>query len=77
MSKWISVKERLPKDHQIVLIYKADDSISLVEYQEELFNTSEYRWREESDLGSNGIVIFKTGFIKYWMPLPESPKETE
>ncbi len=63
---WISVKERLPEDGELVLVYNArDDFLAVLEH-----DSSEYEspwhggdyWLDEDD-------------VTHWMPLPELPKE--
>lgn len=70
MSEWISVKDRLPKIGQMVLIYNA------AQYP---FHVSIFeRWESDSDLPK---VFYACGDedageycdVTHWMPLPESP----
>lgn len=64
MSKWISVKDRLPEDTGYVLAWSPRyQEVVIAWYSEE-----EDFWRTEDDLAP---------FPSHWMPLPEPPKETE
>lgn len=70
MSKWISVKERLPKFDEFVLIYapKTEDiSIALINqphYRGSFwFYPDNYGWSEND--------------VTHWMHLPPIPEETE
>ena len=61
MSKWISVKDRLPKVGEHVLVFSPitgikTDFIAFVENDEE-------------------DRFFRSGRVTHWMPLPEPPKE--
>ena len=61
MSEWISVKERLPEDDDLVLVYhKALRYI-------DIGSVSLVRW----DSTYSAICRATT----HWMPLPEPPKE--
>jgi len=58
MSKWISVKDRLPKEYESVLAF---DGASI--YIAHQFDGSWMEDRECMDINPS-----------YWMPLPEAPK---
>ncbi len=71
--KWISVKDRLPKDEQYVIAYEKDDlmeelSFSIVSL--EVYG-GERKWLE-----NNGIN-FPIDRYSFWMPLPKKPEVTE
>lgn len=63
-NNWISVKERLPRTDEGVLVYT---------------NQGAYRVGRFSYVGAQGAVWFRTGKsvipCRCWMPLPEPPKE--
>lgn len=59
---WISVKERMPKDEEKVLIF-ADGEIHLMTYNA--------NWQDFTGIED----CFEESKIKHWMPLPEPPKE--
>ena len=62
MSKWISVKERLPEALEAVLIVYAPTNEAIGDYRMECWN-----WPIDA--------VYGTQFITHWMPLPEPPKE--
>ncbi len=68
-SKWISVKERLPDDASDVLAYYDDGTESRII----LVNYYKRCWYD--CIFNRPIDDMETGFIGYWMPLPEPPKE--
>ena len=63
---WISTKERLPKDHEEVLVYRFDESFDIAD-RIPLSETCAY-W-----CCSDGV--WSDSEITHWMPLPEPPKE--
>jgi hypothetical protein len=64
MSKWISVKDRLPEVLESVLILYAPTNEARNDYRMECWN-----WPENP--------VYETQFVTHWMPLPEPPKEEE
>ena len=70
MSKWISVKDRLPDEDEKILF---------------LTNNKQYRlgkrmckyWVCDNDASSNSAVAYITSEITHWMSLPEPPKEEQ
>lgn len=62
---WISVKDRLPKDRQEVLVLS-----NIEEYDIVIFDEHAKKW-----WGNEGWYSHE--MIAYWMPLPEPPKEEE
>lgn len=58
-AKWISVKDRLPKPIDNVLVYHEDGTIEI----EWLYHAGDFAYE--------GIY----GTVTHWMPLPEPPKE--
>ena len=67
--KWISVKERLPKVGERVLLFSGVLQNELYEFDE--CEGKHYWYREELD----SAIFIKDN--DYWMPLPEPPKEGE
>lgn len=63
--KWISVKERLPKVGEIVLLFSGVLQNELYEFDE--YEGKRYWCREELE----SAVFIKES--DYWMPLPEPP----
>ena len=63
---WISVKKRLPKDREDVLVYRLDESFDIAA-RNPLSETCAY-W-------SCSDEVCNDSEITHWMPLPEPPKE--
>jgi len=66
--KWISVKERMPKEEDEIIIVTNGNIKELVWYsedEEELMKP----WRYNKD----DHPILRINDVKYWMPLPEIP----
>lgn len=66
MTNWISVKDRLPDENEIILL--CDGKEVTVGFRWNGFITGEIRWNCQDDW-------FET--VTHWMPLPELPKETK
>ena len=62
MTKWISVKDRLPDNDVPVMIYNYDVNIGV--YYKNKFHAFD----------ENGYP-FEINYVTHWMPLPEPPKE--
>lgn len=66
MSKWISVKDRLPESEGMVLVYaKSQDP------KTPLIVVTHYAPGE----GFCGLVSVWADVVSHWMPLPAPPKE--
>ncbi len=72
MSEWISVKDRLPRYNETVLIYRPSMA-------EPILADKYFGWYGEDDnewhegwLRYGGV---KNDLITHWQPLPEPPKE--
>lgn len=75
MSKWISVEERLPEEHQKVdVLIDWDLRYTDAEYYDNNF----YGLEQDFDVDDCGYGCFKNTDlmhdITHWMPLPEPPK---
>ena len=64
--KWISVAERLPEDHELVLTCDDRQNIHMMSH------TKKYKY--PFGISPNNPRYF---MVKYWMPLPEPPKDGE
>ena len=60
VSEWISVNDRLPKEHENVLTYGARPSYDVV-YVNRLIDKENGEWLYDG--------------VTHWMPLPKPPKE--
>lgn len=65
-NKWISVKDRLPKNEQDVLAYLNDG-------EETRIAPCNYYNGVWFDSVMNCVVVLQN--VTHWMPLPEPPKE--
>jgi len=63
--KWISVKERLPENDKMVLIFDDKDNLD--------FGIYDQRWIAYFNIYRN----IKSWEVTHWMPLPESPVKYE
>ena len=64
---WINVKERLPEDHEEVLVYIPGESCIDIAVHRTLLKGYAY-WSCSDDAYDNDEVT-------HWMPVPEPPKE--
>lgn len=65
MSKWISVKERLPKEGEKVLVYSR------------LIPGMPYITTDTCTKAGNFAYCGARGTVTHWMPLPEPPEEVD
>lgn len=69
MGEWISVEEKLPEDHETVLIFCKNGAMFIgyhfVDYENDV------RWRINTALGSTKLL--NKGRVSHWVPLPEPP----
>lgn len=75
MSKWISVKERLPKESSNILLFDGTEVFAGTYNIGERRDGSQYAFFGIQ--GCDGICygnFERQEFISHWMPLPESPK---
>lgn len=78
-TKWVSVKERLPKKYGRYLILLENGDIFDAEFEVDCNNTFGL-WRAEYDPDKFGFLGSEWDEIKsvtHWMPLPEPPSTTE
>ena len=73
---WISVKDRMPPDDQIVIGYTPVDGCMFIGFHK----AYKYSWLETPVcywhiLTARGSTKQITKRVTYWMPLPEPPKE--
>jgi hypothetical protein len=68
-SKWISVKERLPEENELVLAYGLDYGKGPGKH----YVVAERRFDKFYYIDSNGIELERLDYITHWMPLPEPP----
>lgn len=77
--KWISVKDKLPKDEERVLIYadvdNEEDRIAIAYRMLEEWSDDEYIWRARETLGHS--TDYDDEIVIAWMPLPEPYEEEE
>ena len=72
-TRWIPVSERLPKDHENVLIYLSSNQITIGSYNSHRlpFMDKPIGW------GADSPHDWSSDDVKAWMPLPEAYKEEE
>jgi hypothetical protein len=65
--QWISVKDRLPKLHQEILVWhKTEDDDYII---------STAHFNQTPKIEFTGVGKYKCKLVTHWMPLPTSPKE--
>ncbi len=76
--EWISVKDRLPKEYEPVLVtYKSSSSVGRKWCSDGLATIDKckiWHWWDSGDIGDE---VDEENKITHWMPLPEPPKEQE
>ncbi len=71
MGEWISVKDRLPKNEEYVLVYdKSDGDINIMEFN----ITDDKRRRIQKWYFDDPYGCPQHENLTYWMPLPEPPR---
>ena len=75
MSKWISVKDRLPEDGEYVLAYTipafhpiGNEVCKFMCDEVGNYDTGHFRLAHSAD---------KRNLVTHWMPIPNPPEETE
>lgn len=71
MAEWISVKDRLPNEEEIFLVYNGKSNDSYIELG--FWNLDKKRF-EYYDNEDYGLEMYD---ITHWMPLPKPPKESD
>lgn len=61
-SPWINAEVRLPKENQLVIIHTKCNNTYLIKYN------------AHTNQSMEGNFIFGSGYVDYWMPIPELPK---
>lgn len=88
MNDWISVKDRLPEEGQVVLLYVlnpcGDNDIFIGHWKYRRgFGEKQatFEWRANTPMQSGSYVIDENGTlyleprkVTHWMPLPEPPE---
>lgn len=65
--RWISVEERLPEPHKLVLVYRPLMAKKVLVTSRHVLNGCE-------DWSNSGYDIKRNPCITHWMPLPELPE---
>ena len=68
--RWISVKERLPENKQMVIGFTPCDGYMFVGYY-----VDDQKWKQWYIVTAMRSTKYMTKKVTHWMPLPEPPKE--
>lgn len=63
--EWIKCSDRMPRDHEVVLVLDYSQSVNKGYW----FDSEKMWWGSE--------WMCEEGDVTHWMPLPEPPKEEE
>lgn len=80
MSSWISVKEQLPEDDQVILGYTPIDGNTFIGFyrkdplNERRLGFKRKEWYLITSMRSTQKI---TKRVSHWMPLPDPPKESD
>ena len=69
---WISVEDRLPEEHVMVLILTVDNEIMQRQLDYMLSDLSAWSWCDD-----NLEYSLAGWLVTHWMPIPQPPKEQE
>lgn len=69
MSKWISVKDKLPDNEEVFLVYRGESKYPEIELAYWNLNRKRFEYYDNEYYG------YGIDDITHWMPLPEPPKE--
>lgn len=67
VSRWISVKDRLPEEQQCILVHEKDYGVMLGDYQGIKYSQPVWIVRKQG-------LIMRTTEVTHWMELPNPPK---
>ena len=70
-TQWIPVTERLPKDGEFALVCNDDGHMMIAKHETETYEWYYKYTNYDFDIWDNE----EQGPVRYWMPLPEPPKE--
>lgn len=68
-SKWINVKEQLPEENKLIIIFDEGFGINIAFRR---FSSIHYEW---SSMWDENYQFFSE--VTHWMPLPNKPEELE
>lgn len=69
--RWIPVTERLPEDGKFVLVCNDDGKMMIAKHETETYEWYYKYTNYDFDIWDNE----EQGPVRYWIPLPEQPKE--
>lgn len=73
--EWISVKDKLPRKHQPVLVFVPENEYH---YRQFIATVDEKKvWRDFEEFDPNILIDYSGLYntITHWMPLPKPPKK--
>ena len=70
--EWISVKDRLPPNELYVVVALCDSSTKNNMCSIHIAARYNDAWIDDKD---GDLIPVKYGRVKYWMPLPDKPRE--
>ena len=71
MNKWISIKNKLPDNEEIFLVYRGEAKDPEIELG--LWNKN----KEKFEYYDNEYYGYKIDDVTHWMPLPEPPDKSK
>lgn len=71
MNKWISLKNKLPDNEEIFLVYRGEAKDPEIELGWWNKNKKKFEYYDNEYYG------YKIDDVTHWMPLPEPPKESD
>ena len=71
MNKWISIKNKLPDNEEIFLVYRGEAKDPEIELGLWNKNKKKFEYYDSECYG------YKIDDVTHWMPLPEPPKESD
>lgn len=67
---WISVKDKLPKSDEIVLVSLADSDVTFAVYKRTIYSLNNYKYSWVGMVSGNRRGFDKDEEVTHWMPLP-------